>query len=248
MLAAPHEAELSALLAAQRDPASPEYQHWLTPEEFGRRFGVSGRDLRRVSRWLRSAGCRVRRYASRRLLVCRGPATLAVPPALADVVVDALPVDGGPPLVFSHHVDHLHTDLFAEQGYVLSPAEFQRIYALGSANGVPVDGTGQTIGIVGASAIDPNDVALFRVRFGLPPLDLEQDGGGQQPGSSAEVEAVLDVTWSGAVAPGARVVLAVGSVVVDALAALVDRPDVSVISQSVAICPGGGAKRLMMAT
>ena len=98
-------------------------------------------------------------------------------------------------------------------------------------------GSGQTIGLVASSALDPADVIAFRESFGLPALDLDQDGGIRQPGTTAEAEAVLDVTWSGAVAPGARVVLAVGSAVTDSLAALVNRADVDIISSSITLCP-----------
>jgi subtilase family serine protease len=58
-------ARLDRLLAAQQDPTSPDYRRWLTPQEFGRRFGASPGDLRRVERWLRDAGCRVRRASGR---------------------------------------------------------------------------------------------------------------------------------------------------------------------------------------
>src|ERR1700760_2568292 len=37
---------LEAWLAAQQDPQSPYYRQWLTPEEFGSRFGISDADLR----------------------------------------------------------------------------------------------------------------------------------------------------------------------------------------------------------
>ena len=39
------QAELERLLAEQHDPASPNFQHWLTPEEFGKRFGPDPEDL-----------------------------------------------------------------------------------------------------------------------------------------------------------------------------------------------------------
>jgi Pro-kumamolisin, activation domain/Bacterial Ig-like domain (group 3) len=46
------EADLEALLDAQQDKSSPLYHAWLTPEEFGRRFGPSDADLRAVTDWL----------------------------------------------------------------------------------------------------------------------------------------------------------------------------------------------------
>jgi len=66
------EAALTALLERQQDPGNADYRRWLTPPEFGQRFGATAADLRRASRWLRAEGCRVRRFASRRLLACVG--------------------------------------------------------------------------------------------------------------------------------------------------------------------------------
>src|SRR5262249_25521443 len=58
------------------------------------------------------------------------------------------------------------------------------------------------------------------------------------PETDAELEAILDVSWAGAVARGASVVLAVSSgTLVDAIGYLVSRPDVSVISLSVVLIP-----------
>ena len=65
-------AGLRALLAAQHDPASADYRRWLTPREFGRRFGAAPRDLHRVERWLRERGCRVKRFPGRQQLACAG--------------------------------------------------------------------------------------------------------------------------------------------------------------------------------
>ncbi len=50
------EADLNQLLAAQLDPSSPSYHQWLTPEQFGARFGLSSADLAKVSSWLTSQG------------------------------------------------------------------------------------------------------------------------------------------------------------------------------------------------
>jgi len=50
------DAELEALLEAQHDPASPSYHLWLTPEEFGARFGVADAELDRVVSWLQENG------------------------------------------------------------------------------------------------------------------------------------------------------------------------------------------------
>lgn len=53
------QAELTRLLAAQQDPASPEYHQWLTPEQFGARFGLSAADMAKVSAWLTGQGFKI---------------------------------------------------------------------------------------------------------------------------------------------------------------------------------------------
>lgn len=51
-----NRAELDRVLADQQNPASPEYHHWLTPDEFTNRFGPSDADLAKVTRWLKRKG------------------------------------------------------------------------------------------------------------------------------------------------------------------------------------------------
>jgi hypothetical protein len=48
------EADLKALLEAQQDAHSSDYHSWLTPEEFGKRFGVAESDIAVVVSWLKS--------------------------------------------------------------------------------------------------------------------------------------------------------------------------------------------------
>ena len=60
---------LDRLLEDQQDPSSPRYHAWLTPEQFGERFGVSTRDLARVTEWLESQGFQVEAVAKSRTYV-----------------------------------------------------------------------------------------------------------------------------------------------------------------------------------
>src|SRR5271170_512083 len=55
-MTADQQADLTQLLAAQLNPRSPSYHQWLTPEQFGARFGLSSADLSKVSAWLTSQG------------------------------------------------------------------------------------------------------------------------------------------------------------------------------------------------
>src|SRR5262245_49468818 len=179
------EGGLRALLARQYDPASPDFHRWLTPSEFGRRFGARGRDVRHASRWLRGRGCRVRRFTNRQLLVCAGATVDAVPAELAAEVAD-LVGPGGPPLRL-HLVDHGIHPLLTQTGeFFFTPDEFTRVYNLTPIRGAGIDGSGQRIGIVGFTTIDPADVGTFRDIFSLPPLALQQVGRVHLPNTPLE--------------------------------------------------------------
>ena len=47
---------LERLLAAQQDPKSPQYHRWLTPAEYGARFGASNATVATLSQWLEANG------------------------------------------------------------------------------------------------------------------------------------------------------------------------------------------------
>jgi subtilase family serine protease len=55
-MTAAQQADLAQLLAAQLNPNSSSFHQWLTPEQFGARFGLSSADLAKVSAWLTSQG------------------------------------------------------------------------------------------------------------------------------------------------------------------------------------------------
>jgi hypothetical protein len=54
------QADLDNLLARQQEPTAPEYHKWLTPKQFGARFGASPEDIAKLSTWLESHGFQVR--------------------------------------------------------------------------------------------------------------------------------------------------------------------------------------------
>ncbi len=66
------QAALSALRARQQDPASPDYHRWLTPEQFGERFGQSAEVYERAARWLEAEGFAVTRFPNRSFVEAQG--------------------------------------------------------------------------------------------------------------------------------------------------------------------------------
>lgn len=95
----------------------------------------------------------------------------------------------------------------------LGPYDFATIYnvlPLWTASPA-IDGTGESIAIVGRSNINLQDVSNFQSLFGLannpPQVILDGPDPGLVPGD--ETEADLDVEWSGGVAKGATIMLVV---------------------------------------
>jgi hypothetical protein len=94
--------------------------------------------------------------------------------------------------------------------YAVGPADFATIYNTQPLLSTPpkIDGTGQTIAIVGESDIEVQDVTNFRAMFGLPQNFSSSNIllNGPDPGfNGSEGESDLDVQWAGAVAPGATI-------------------------------------------
>ncbi|WP_158942929.1 Ig-like domain repeat protein [Granulicella sp. S190] len=101
--------------------------------------------------------------------------------------------------------------------YGVTPYDFATIYnilPLWKAS-TPIDGTGQTIAIVGQTDINPADFVNFRRLFGLPLGNTATPTGteylnifynGPNPGvTTDEGEADIDTQWSAAVAKGATI-------------------------------------------
>ncbi len=101
--------------------------------------------------------------------------------------------------------------------YGVTPYDFATIYNVLPLwnESTPIDGTGQTIAIVGQTDINPADFVNFRKLFGLPLGNTATPTGtqylniiynGPNPGVTGdEGEADIDTQWSGAVAKGATI-------------------------------------------
>ena len=91
--------------------------------------------------------------------------------------------------------------------HFLSPGDFATIYNVKPLYTAGLDGTGETIAVVGQTEIDAADIDAFRSAAGLPPNNLQLVSVDGTTGFSAgdEVEADLDVEWSGGVAKNATI-------------------------------------------
>jgi hypothetical protein len=104
--------------------------------------------------------------------------------------------------------------------YALGPYDFASIYSLLPLWNAapPINGTGQTIAIVSATDVNPDDATTFWGLFGLgapgyaPMPTLNRMYNGPNPGITdpdSETEAATDIQWSGAAAPGATIDLVI---------------------------------------
>ncbi len=95
-------------------------------------------------------------------------------------------------------------------GNALAPADLATIYDIAPLYQNGFDGTGQTLVVVGQSNIDLSDIRVFRENFNLPPNDPQVllVPGESDPGivPKYQLEANLDLEWSGAIAQNATVI------------------------------------------
>ena len=127
--------------------------------------------------------------------------------------------------------------------YGLGPTDFATIYNVLPLWNAGIDGTGQTIAIVGETNIHLSDIEAFRSLFGLPANDPAIIINGEDPGVDGdETEALLDVSWSGAVAKNATIDFVVSASTESTLGVdlsalyIVDNNLAPVLSESYGIC------------
>ncbi|MGA9426514.1 MAG: S53 family peptidase, partial [Terracidiphilus sp.] len=268
---AQQEAALDALIQAQQNPASPLYHKWLTPDQFAAQFGMAQSDIDTVESWLRQQGFTVndvnRSHTEIHFSGTTGqvetafatemhffevngqkhfaPSTaLSVPAAIAGVVSDIHNLSD-----FRPHADHIiprRTFTSGQTGNVFfAPPDIATTYDIQALYTEGVKGDGQTIAIMGQSAIALSDIEAFQNASNLsvkdPNLVLVPGTGTNTVSSGDESESDLDLEWSGAMAPGANIVFVyVGNnqdySTFDAANWAVDEGIGNIISMSYSVC------------
>lgn len=227
------QADLTQLLADQQNPASPHYHQWLTPQQYGARFGLSSADLTKVQTWLAGKGLTVTFVApsmtyitvsgSVRQIESAFSTTIhslsengeqhisnvtdpQLPSAIANLVTGITGLNDFKPR--SHAMVQPHFTSSVTGTHYVAPGDFYTIYDVNPLLTQNINGTGISIAIVGQTDISLSDVAAFRSASGLPanPPTIVQATGYVAGTVSGDIdEAQLDVEWSGAVAPNASI-------------------------------------------
>src|SRR5579872_2447926 len=258
------QADLDAVLAQQQNPSSPQYHKWLTPEEFGNRFGLSSSDHAKFAAWLTSEGFTVNELArGRNFIRFTGTAAQisrtfhtsihrfqvdgevyfanatdpAVPEALSGIVAGFIGLND----FFLQPAGNALPQATSTTGaHFLAPEDFATVYNLAPLYQAGIDGTGQSIAVVGLSQYLASDIQSFRKMFNLPVNDPKPIlYGGTDPGLSsgtAQIEADLDLEWTGAIAPNATIYFIYGSNPFLAAVFAITNKVAPVLSMSVASC------------
>jgi hypothetical protein len=207
------QAALSQLLTAQQDSSSPQFHQWLTPAQFGDRFGASAQDVDIVTRWLEGRGFRIETVAPSRLVVDFTGAAADVEQTFhteihrylvnkelhwANSIDVQIPVALSPVIAGIVSLNDFHSrpaheitahpvkpDLDGSTGsHFLAPYDFAAIYDVRRLWDAGIDGTGQQIALVARSNVNSLDLSDFRTLFGLPPNQTQIIINGTDPGET----------------------------------------------------------------
>ncbi|MES1257403.1 MAG: protease pro-enzyme activation domain-containing protein, partial [Acidobacteriota bacterium] len=257
------QAALEAFLAWQQDPSSPDFHHWLTPEEYADRFGLSQPDLDRITAWLRSQNLNVISVArGRNSIQFSGPVRQVesafqtqihrymvngerhfanaseptVPAALTGIVMAIRGLND-----FRPKARKIRYTSGVDGTHYLTPDDIAAIYNVRPLHNAGIDGTGQKMAIVGQTQIDVGDIRQFRTAFNLPTNDPQvvlvpglPDPGISKTGDLGEAD--LDLEWSGAVARNATLIYVYSKDVTDAAIYAIGQNLAPVMSMSYGLC------------
>jgi uncharacterized protein (TIGR03437 family) len=255
------KADLAKLLADQQNPSSPDYHHWLTPQQYADRFGVSTEDIGKIEQWLQGQGLKVEGVAQGRDWIAVSGDAAQVENAFA-IEIHHYAVDGE-----THFANATEPSVPAAIGgmvlsirglndfrpkarvqkpkytsahgnHYLAPNDVAAIYDILPAYAAGVNGSGQKIVVAGQSDVPLTDLqnyqAAFNLTGNLPQMVLY----GPDPGVSSgdQEESDLDLELAGAVAPGATIIFAYSQNVMDAVQNAIDNNLAPVISVSYGSC------------
>jgi len=267
---AAQQADLDALLARQQDPNSPDYHKWLTPEQYAARFGASQADIDKVVAWLSSENMQSVSVERGRNIISFTGSSRQIEHAFAielhrynvngkthfaNASEPSVPASIGGLILSVRGLSDFHLKPYARlKGPVpiprytsgssgniyVAPDDLATIYDIEPLLSSGIDGTGQTIAVVGQTNIDIADVQTYRKFFNLPAKDpqLILVPTSKDPGISSDdlVEADLDIELAGAIARNAQVLFVYSSDVEVSLQYAISNQVAPVISMSYGLC------------
>ncbi len=238
---------LTGLLREIYDPTSPDYRHYVTPQQFTRDFSADAADYQKVIDFLTRHGFEVTGTYANRIVIDITGSVLAIDTTFHVVIgvyhdtengrifyapdgvatVDGLSVpisdvigldDFAPPrpidLVRAKAGEKVATSGSGPGGLFIG-----QDYRYAYANGVSLDGRGQTVGLFEFGPYWPNDITAYEDKAGIPHAKITNvllDGYTGVPKSGEDVgEESLDIENAISMAPGASFVVYEGNSAVD---------------------------------
>jgi uncharacterized protein (TIGR03437 family) len=258
---AEQQAALETLLLGQQTPGSPNYHRWLTPEQFAERFAPSASDVASVTDWLRSQGLAVHDVGRGRGFVTFSGTAARVATAFrteihryrvngethfANATEPSLPAALAPLVRSIQGLNDFRLEprgqmkpeaTAADGTHSLVPDDLATIYNIGRLYSAGLDGTGQSIAVIGQSDFDVTNIRNFRSKYNLAPHDPRVVLYGPDPGATgSSIEAYFDLEWAGAVARNALLIYVNSQSVTLSAAYAIDNNIAPVISFSYGYC------------
>jgi uncharacterized protein (TIGR03437 family) len=255
---------LDQLLEQQQNPSSTSFHQWLTPEQYADRFGASTGDTGQIAAWLTAQGFTVDQQARSRTFVMFSGTAGQVQSSFG-VSIHRYNVNGE--LHYANATDpkipaalsglvagfrglndfrmkpHLRKPPVPQYNvgpgqHEIAPDDFATIYDITPLYTAGINGAGQSVAVVGQSAIHTSDIAAFWSKFNLTSAKLVQKLTGPSPGVvQGDVdESNLDIEWASAVARNATVVFVYSTDVWTSATYAVDQNVAPVLSMSYGSC------------
>jgi subtilase family serine protease len=188
---------LRKLLIEQQTPGNANYHRWLSPEEFGARFGISAEDEATVRDWLASQGY-THVTVSRSRTAFRFVSTAGQAAAAFHTSIHRLTVQGEThfsnlrdlqvPAAVETLVQHIggltdfqprpasdyrrmhpqYTEADKVGYYLFAPGDMATEFDLTPLYNSGIDGTGITVAVIGIGEVDLSSVATYRADYNLP--------------------------------------------------------------------------------
>jgi kumamolisin len=235
-MATASDAEINRALAAIEDPKSPDYHHYLTPEEYAQRFGPSAAALASVAQSLQGAGLYVTLpTAGGSLVGAQGTVAQAeslfavhlsdyrtasgdvyyapdaaprLPEQWKGAALNVLGLNNRPAL---HPAGILRVAQSAAQQpppRLLGPPELERAYNVAPLHAAGLNGDGQTIALPEIDTFKQFDIDYYDHTYGITPypIDVVKVNGGADKAQQVS-ETTLDIQIIHAIAPRTKIIV-----------------------------------------
>jgi subtilase family serine protease len=257
-----NQSQIQAFVDSVSNPASPNYRHFITPDEVGRRFGIAASQVKQVQDYLSSMGMKIRRVAQNRLAIL-ADATVSQAEAAFNTTLDEFEAPDStmpkgeilfsftrPPsvptsirrLVLS--IEGLENFNKPHSEFTLTPSQLQTLYSAAPIYHSGYQGQGRTIGITCMTTYGLANIPLLYSYFNLPTPSggvgsnvkvVHVNGSNGNVSSGAEGEGDADIQCTLMMAPLCNLIVydgSAGKLYLDTLTVEADANACDIITES----------------